>query len=75
MSKITNDIKNVNLSTEFMPGMTIQTVNVYFLGSVICRNEIVCKKLKYKKVSIYMIEIRVNPLALIQKFLSTYLYM
>ena len=22
MSKITNDIKNVNLSTEFMPGMT-----------------------------------------------------
>ena len=44
----------------------------------ICRNEMkVCKKLKYKKIIIYMLGIRVNPLALIliQEFLNTYLYM
>ena len=38
MSKITNDIKNVNLSTEFMPGMTTDSERTSF-GSVICRKK------------------------------------
>ena len=40
--------KNVNLSTEFMPGMTTDRGRTSLeLGSVICRNEMkVYKKLK-----------------------------
>ena len=49
----------------------LQTVNV-LPCKFAERKEILCKKLKYKKIAIYMLEIRVNPLALIQKFLNTY---
>ena len=54
--------KNVNLSTEFMPGMTTDrgrtSLEVSFAEMKFC------KKLKYKKIIIYMLGIRVNPLAL-----------